>query len=67
MLGVGDDETSRTVAWYSDTDPPRASAVELATKADFSDKTVVPAVVDANTTTDAKTGLALTNYNGRVT
>jgi hypothetical protein len=67
VLGVGDDETSRTVAWYSSTNPTAGEAVELATKADFTDKTVVPATVAANTTTDAKTGQALTNFNGKAT
>jgi hypothetical protein len=67
VLGVGDDETSRTVAWYSATDPASGESVELATKADFSDKKVVPATVEANSTTDAKTGQALTNFNGKVT
>ncbi|KQW48502.1 hypothetical protein ASC77_07035 [Nocardioides sp. Root1257] len=67
VLGVGTDETSRTVAWYSATDPAAGESVELATKADFSDKSVVPATVTANTTTDAKTGQALTNFNGKVT
>lgn len=67
VLGVADDETSRTVAWYSATDPAGGEAVELATKADFSNKQVIPATVEANTTKDAKTGLALTNFNGKVT
>jgi hypothetical protein len=66
VLGVGDNETSRTVAWYSATDPGAGESVEFATKQDFSDKTVVPATVTANTTTDAKTSLPLTNYNGKV-
>ncbi len=67
VLGVGQDETSRTVAWYSATDPAAGESVELATKADFSDKSVVPATLAPNTTTDAKTNTPLTSFNGKAT
>jgi hypothetical protein len=67
VLGVGQDETSRTVAWYSSENPSGGEAVELATKADFSDKRLVGAKVAANITTDNATGETLTNFNGKVT
>lgn len=67
VLGVGQDETSRTLAWYSATKPAEGEAVELATKPDFSDSVLVPATLTPNTTTDAATSpaQALTSVNGK--
>ncbi|WP_157417092.1 purple acid phosphatase family protein [Nocardioides sp. Iso805N] len=67
VLGVGDDETSRTLDWYSSTSPAGGEVVELATKADFSDEVNVAATLAANITTDSATALALTNFNGKAT
>ncbi|WP_300681337.1 metallophosphoesterase family protein [Nocardioides sp.] len=63
VLGVGVTESSRTLAWYSSTNPTGGENVELATKADFSDKTVVRATLKANVTTE---GLAVAAANGKV-
>jgi hypothetical protein len=66
VLGVGADETSRTLAWYSSANPGTES-VELSTTSDFATKTTIPATLAANVTTDAATGTALTSTNGEAT
>ncbi|MFT4263527.1 MAG: metallophosphoesterase family protein [Nocardioides sp.] len=63
ILGVGEDETSRTLAWYSSTNPTGGESVQLATAADFSNATTVTGTVAANTTAESIT--ALTPYNGK--
>ena len=67
VLGVGANETSRTVGWYSTTNPSGGEAIELATKADFSNKVVVPATVAPNITKDDASGQTLTSFNGKAT
>jgi hypothetical protein len=62
VLGVGTTEAARTLAWYSSTNPSGGENVELATKADFSDKTVIRATLAANITTE---GLAVAAANGK--
>jgi hypothetical protein len=62
VLGVGDTEASRTLNWYSTTNPTGGEEVQLATKADFSDKASVAATLTANTTTE---GVAVAAANGK--
>ena len=66
VLGVGSDESSRTLAWYSSTNPA-SETVELSKTSDFATKTSIPATLAANVTTDAATGSALTSANGKAT
>jgi hypothetical protein len=65
VLGVGADETARTLAWYSSNNT--TETVELSTSSDFATKVQVPATLTANTTTDAATSTALTSANGKAT
>jgi hypothetical protein len=67
VLGVGSDETSRSLAWYSSTNPA-SETVELSKTSDFATKTSFPATLANNVTTDAATGSAVTSAaNGKAT
>ncbi|MDH2416876.1 metallophosphoesterase family protein [Nocardioides sp. CER19] len=66
VLGVGADETARTVAWYSSATPTGAT-VELSTTSDFATTKTFDATVASNVTSDAATGNALTSANGKAT
>lgn len=65
VLGVGADETTRTLAWYSSNNT--GETVELSTTSDFATKTQITATVTDNTTTDAATSTKLTSANGKAT
>ncbi|GAA1962729.1 hypothetical protein GCM10009798_23110 [Nocardioides panacihumi] len=66
VLGVGSDETSRTLAWYSSTNPA-SETVEVSKTADFATRTPFAATLAPNVTTDAATSTALTSANGKAT
>jgi hypothetical protein len=64
VLGVGDDESSRTLAWYSTTSPAGGEEVQLATNEAFTGSVAIPATLAANTTTEGK---AVAAANGKAT
>jgi hypothetical protein len=66
VLGVGSTEATRTLAWYSSTNPA-TETVQVSTTSDFQQKVTFPGTLAANTTTDAATGTPLTSYNGKAT